>query len=335
MSTSGPSGLMVDVTIIGGGARARDCGEVLNRSGFSLAHSFEVDTGNRSPIILGEVQGAYQLAREAMETGRHLLIADTQSLTPERLTLLLEHRRPGQALFVWSDRRNHAGYRFVAGLAGSDNTWRPRYARQEMLSTEQPTSALFRWRTLESIALITGIAGSEPNSVNASSIINTKRNAPDLVSLAISYSDMECQLTVGLGEAIDRRETLLASATRKAYIDELNSSMPIRIVDDEPVNASSARWLSCSAPSFEELARQQCIAFLDATLHPQRTAQEASIWNSSLAALASMEQSLAKRGPADVVVRQEEKFRVVAANQRPPASQAVVNRHASVYGTPA
>jgi hypothetical protein len=171
--------------------------------------------------------------------------------------------------------------------------------------------------------------------VNATSIVNAKRNATDLVSLAISYSDIECQLTVGLGEAIDRRETLLASATRKAYIDELNPSMPIRIIDDEPVNANSARWLSCTAPSFEELARQQCIAFLDATLHPQRTAEEASIWNSSLAALASMEQSLAKRGPADVVVRQEEKFRVVASQQRPLAATALPGRRAAVYGTPA
>jgi hypothetical protein len=325
---------MVDVTIIGGGARARDCGEVLCRSGFSLAHSFEVDAGSQSPIILGEVQGGYQLAREAMDTGRHLLIADTQVLTPERLTLLLEHRQPGQALFVWSDRRNHAGYRFIAGLMGSDNTWRPRYARHELLSTEHPTTALFRWRTLESIALLTGIARSEPKSVMAASIVNAKRNAPDLVSLAISYNDIEAQLVVGLGEAMDRRETLLASATRKAYVDELNASMPIRIIDDEPVNANSARWLSCTAPSSEELARQQCIAFLDATLHAQRTADEAHVWNASLATLASMEQSLARRGPADVVVRQEEKFRVVGGQQR-PAAPSPASRLSAVYGTPA
>jgi hypothetical protein len=234
---------MVDVTIIGGGPRARDCGEVLSRSGFSLAHSFEVDTGSRSPIVLGEVQGAFQLAREAMETGRHLLIAGTQVLTPERLTLLLERRRQAQALFVWSDRRHHPGYRFVAGLMESDNTWRPRYLRQEVLSTDQPSSVLFRWRTLEAIAVLTGITGTEPKTVNASAIVNAKRNAPDLASLSITYKDVEAQLLVGLGEAVERRETLMASASRKAYVDELNSSMPIRIIDDEPVNANSARWL--------------------------------------------------------------------------------------------
>ena len=314
---------MVDVTVIGGGTRARDCGEVLSRSGFSLAHSFEVDTGSRSPIVLGEVQGAFQLAREAMETGRHLLIAGTQILTPERLTLLLERRRPAQALFVWSDRRHHPGYRFVAGLMESDSTWRPRYLRQEVLSTDHPTNALFRWRTLESIALVNGITAAEPRTVNATAVFNAKRNAPDLSSLSITYRDVEAQLLVGLGEAMERRETLLASATRKAFVDELNSSMPIRIIDDEPVNAQSARWLSCTAPSSEELARQQCIAFLDATLHAQRTVDEAGIWHASLAALASMEQSLTAHAPADVVIRPEEsKFRVVPGLQATPPSVA-------------
>jgi hypothetical protein len=314
---------MVDVTIIGGGTRARDCGEVLSRSGFSLAHSFEVDTGSHSPIVLGEVEGAFQLARQAMETGRHLLIAGTQVLTPERLTLLLERRRQAQALFVWSDRRHHPGYRFVAGLMESDNTWRPRYLRQETLSTEHPTSALFRWRTLEAIALLSTITASDPKTVNATAVFNTKRNAPDLASLSITYKDVEAHLTVGLGEAMERRETLMASATRKAYVDELNSSMPIRIIDDEPVNAHSARWLSCTAPSSEELARQQCIAFLDATIHANRTVDEAAIWNSSLAALASMEQSLARPGPADVVIRQEDsRFRVIPGLQTTPPSVA-------------
>ena len=314
---------MVDVTIIGGGPRARDCGEVLSRSGFSLAHSFEVDSTSRSPIILGEVQGAFQLAREALETGRHVLIAATQVLTPERLSLLLEHRRQAQCLYVWSDRRYHPGYRFVAGLMESDNTWRPRYLRQEVLSTEHPSSALFRWRTLESLALLNSITASEPKSVNATAVYNAKRNAPDLASLAVSYRDIEAELTVGLGEAIERREMLMASATRKAYVDELNQSMPIRIIDDEPVNANSARWLSCTAPSDEELARQQCIAFLDATLHAQRTVEEAGIWQASLAALASMEQSLSSHAPAEVVIRQQgSPFRVIPGMQTNPPSVA-------------
>ncbi len=314
---------MVDVTIIGGGLRARDCGEVLSRSGFSLAHSFEVDPSSRSPIILGEVQGAFQLAREAVETGRHLLIAGTQVLTPERLTLLLEHRDPTQGIFVWSDRRHHPGYRFVAGLMESDNTWRPRYLRQEVLSTDHPSSVLFRWRTLEAIALLNSITACEPKTVNATAVFNTKRNAPDLASLSITYRDIEAELLMGLGEAIERRETLMASATRKAYVDELNQSMPIRIIDDEPVNTNSARWLSCTAPSDEELARQQCIAFLDATLHAQRTAEEAAIWQASLATLASMEQSLAGHVPADVVIRPEgTPFRVVAGFHATPPSVA-------------
>ena len=323
MRTSSAESLMVDVTIIGGGARARDCGEVLFRSGFSLAHSFEVDTGSASPIVLGEMQGGYQLAREAVTAGRHLLIADPLILTPERLTLLLEHRQPGQALFVWSDRRCHAGYRFMAGLRESDNTWRPRYIRQEVLSTEHPTSALFRWRILEALALFNGIAQQEPKSVSATSIVNRKRNAPDLASLAIQYGDIEAELMVGLGEAIERRETLLASDTRKVYVDELNASMPIRIIDDEPVSANSARWLSSMAPSSEELARQQCIGFLDATVQNHLSADEAVLWNRSLAMLASMEQSFAQHGPVDVVVREESsRFRTVGGMYSSPSSVA-------------
>ena len=212
---------MVDVTIIGGGAQARDCGEVLSRAGFSLAHSFEVETGNRSPIILGEVQNAFQLAREAVDSGRHILVAGSQVLTPERLDLLLEHRRQSQAVFVWSERRFHPGYRFIAGLTESDNTRRPRYMRHETLSTDASSSAQFRWRAMEAMSLLNGIALAEPRRVHANAILNPKRNAADFVSLSIAYKDLETQLTVGLGEPLDRRETLVASATRKAYVVRL------------------------------------------------------------------------------------------------------------------
>ena len=85
---------------------------------------------------------------------------------------------------------------------------------------------------------------------------------------------------------------------------------------DEPVSTSSARWLSCTAPSSEELARQQCIAFLDSTLHASRTVDEARIWRSSLSALASMEQSLVRPGAVDVVIPDEDtQIRVVAGIQ--------------------
>jgi hypothetical protein len=314
---------MVDVTIIGGGDRARDCGEVLSRSGFSLAHSFEIEENGHGPVILGDVNGGFQVAREVMDSGRHLLIAGTQHLTPERLTLLLEQRRSAQALFVWSERRYHPGYRFVAGLTESDNTWKPRFIRQEMLSPEQPTSVLFRWRTLECIALLNSIAASDPLSVNATAVHNAKRNAPDMVSMAVSYRDIEAQLVVGLGEVMDRRETLVASSTRKAFVDELNPNLPIRIVDDQPSTLTSARWLACASPSTEELARQQCIAFLDSTLHAQHTVEESTLWTNSLATLASMEQSLMKQGPADVVLMQDEpRFRIIGGLHTLPPSVA-------------
>ena len=192
-----------------------------------------------------------------------------------------------------------------------------------MLSPEQPTSNLFRWRTLESLALLNTIAASEPLSVNATAVQNPLRNAPDMVSMAVTYRDIDAQLVVALGETMERRESLIASASRKAFVDELNPSLPIRIIDEQPSSANNARWLSCIAPSAEELARQQCISFLDSTLHGERTVEEATTWSNSLATLASMEQSLMKEGPADVVLSREElRFRIVGGFQTTPPSVA-------------
>jgi hypothetical protein len=291
---------LYDVTIIGGGPAANSCYDVLTRAGLSVTRSFELEPGDRSPLILGEAHGAYLIARQAAEVGRHLLVATPQVLTPERLSLLLENRGRAQALFVWSERRYHPGYRLLAGLTEADATWRPRFLRGETLSLEPSSTGLFRLRALEAVGLAVSIAAAEPVEVAARASASMQRNSFDLLNLEVTFPELRAFLQIGLGEAVERRETLLAATSRKAYIDELNQTTPVRLVDDQPgyEPRANARWLACPAPSAGELARQQCIAFLNATLKPKLAEEEATIWRRSLYVLAAMERSLDRHGIA-------------------------------------
>lgn len=287
---------------------ANSCYDVLSRNGLSVTRGFELEDGDTSPLILGETHGAYQAARQALEAGRHLLIASPQVLTPERLSLLLEHRKREQALFVWSERRYHPAYRLLTGLTEADATWRPRFLRSETLSTEASSPALFRLRTLESVGLVVSIAADEPLDVAARASANTKRNSFDLLNLEVSFSDLQAFVQIGLGEALERRETLLAATSRKAYVDELDQMAPVRLVDDDPAFAArtSARWLACPAPSNDELARRQCIAFLNASLKPRLAQDEATLWRRSLDVMAAMERSLDALGASVSIIEPQE-----------------------------
>jgi len=287
-----------DVTIIGGGAAANSCYDVLTRAGLNVNRTFDLEPDDRSPLILGEAHGAYSIARQATVSGRHLLLASPQVLTPERLSLLLENRLRSQALFVWSERRYHPGYRLLGGLTEADATWRPRFLRSETLSMEASGPALFRLRTLEAVGLAISIATAEPLEIAARASANVKRNSFDLLNLEITFAELQAFLQVGLGEAVERRETLLAATSRKAYIDELNQTTPVRLVDDDPgfEPRTNARWLACPAPAGGELARQQCIAFLNASFKPKLAEEEATIWRRSLDVMAAMERSLDLRG---------------------------------------
>ena len=66
---------MADVTIIGSGNAARACADVLVQAGFRLHHAFDAEDSDRSPVVLGEVQGMFSMARQVVESGRHLLLA--------------------------------------------------------------------------------------------------------------------------------------------------------------------------------------------------------------------------------------------------------------------
>jgi hypothetical protein len=296
-----------DVTIIGGGHAASSCFDVLSRNGLSVTRTFELEDDDTSPLILGETHGAYPMARQAVESGRHVLIASPQVLTPERLSLLLEQRQRPQALFIWSERRYHPAYRLLTGLTEADATWRPRFLRSETLSTQTPSAALSRLLTLESVGLVVGIAAGEPLEVAAHASANTKRNSFDLLNLEVSFAEMQAFIQLGLGEAMERRETLLAATSRKAYIDELEQNAPVRLVDDDLayVSRSSVRWLACPAPSNDELTRRQCIAFLNASFKPNLAQEEATLWRRTLDVMAAMERSLDLSGVSVPVVEPE------------------------------
>jgi hypothetical protein len=295
---------MADVTILGTGDEARVCGEVLAHASFKVHHAFELDPNDHNPVIVGEVSGALHVTRDAIEAGRPVLIAGTHFLTPDRLGSLFDIRRRNQALFVWNARRYHPGFRLVTGLMESDPNWRPRHLRHEWLSMDAPSTAAVRWNALEAISLVTALAEDQPQVVMANALLNTKRNCPDLLTMKVAYREVESLILVGLGEGIERHETLIAAPTRKVLVDGLSYDAPVRVIDDEALYEPVTRWLSCPTASPHELARQQCVAFLEAAAHPALAKQEAVIWLQSLATLDAVDRSLAANG-AGMLIRDE------------------------------
>ena len=285
---------MPDLTLIGGGPIARACSDILSRAGFQLRHAFDLDSHERCPVILGDIPGAFDTARQAVDSGRPVLITNPAALPVERLPLLLESRRRNQAVFIWSSRRYHPGYHFVRGLIEADATWRPRFLRHESLYTEPATTGLLRWYALESAALIQALTGAAPARATAQATVNPLRNTIDYLSLSVSNSKLDAFIGVGLGEIVDRRETLIVAADRKALVDELNLNVPVRIQDDESARSRSnaPRWASYGAPSGEELLRQQCLSFLDATAQASLAQEEAELWTRAFTILDALDRSL-------------------------------------------
>lgn len=307
---------LIDITIIGAGTVARACSDLLSAAGFGLRRTFEFDNDDRSPIILGEIPAALNIARQAVEAGRHLMVANPSLFSPERLALLYETRRKAQALYLWSGRRYHPSYRFVGGLIESDPIWQPRYIRQETLLADPPGVGLANWTLVEATALVIGLTGSVPRGASASAAANPLRNANELMSVTVNFPYTLAFVQVGLGEAVERRETLIAATGRKAFVDELNPSVPVRLITDDLRNeaANSTRWLSTAAPTTEEMARQQCLAFLDSTLHPVQTQDEAALWTQAFAVVDAARLSLAKGGvetPVEHLESEAPRFRIL------------------------
>ena len=308
---------MADVTLIGGGEAVRSAGDILARAGFSLHHTFELEQRDHSPVILGEIPGAFSAARQVIQTGRHLMIAAPQLLPIERLPLLLENRKRAQCLFVWSDRRFHPGYRFVRGLIEADATWRPRFIRQEVLTTQAASSTLLRWRILECAALLLSLTKDPPRSLSASSAPSSFRSSTDYLQVAIKGSQVDAFLGLGLGDVMERREVVIGAGDRKAFIDELNRQVPVRLIDEEPgqLGSGPARWVSCPPPSQGELARRLCLAFLEATVDTSLAQDEATLWAQSVSVQQAIEHSL-QEGGATIEVQEasgQPRFRLLTS----------------------
>jgi hypothetical protein len=205
---------------------------------------------------------------------------------------------------LWSERRQHPAYHLVAGLTRSDEvSWKPRYLRLATLSRDRPTSPLLRWRVLESVAIALELSSREPESLRAYGVSSAPRASMDFVAVTMDLGDADAFLQVGLGEGISRRETVLAAAERKAYVDELDPSVPVRLVDDGPQADAGIRLVSCPSPGTSELARQQCLSFLEAATSPARCQAEADIWLRAAGCWQAVERSLAAHG-APVEVRE-------------------------------
>lgn len=299
---------MVDVTIIGGGNAARACSDILSAAGLRLRRGFEFDNEDRSPIILGEIPAALNIARQAVEAGRHLLIANPVQFSAERLGLLYEQRRKAQSLFIWSERRHHPGYRFMRTLMATDPTWQPRYLRHETLLTAAPAQGVANWALVETAAVLLSLTNDDPRTVAAAGAANPLRNANELLSLVIEYAGHTAFVSLGLGEASPRSETLVAAEGRKAVIDELNAAQPIRVISSSDATDISAnpRRLSTSGAVREDAARLQCQAFLDSTHQNDlaAVAAEADLWTAAFAVVVATRQSMANGGaPVEIEQR--------------------------------
>ena len=162
--------------------------------------------------------------------------------------------------------------------------------------------------------LVLQLTQTEPLTAAAAAAENEHRNVADFLSLNLQLVRGSASIQVGLDEAIARQETALSVAYRKAYIDELNESVPVRITDDGLAPAAGpSRWVSCPSPVKGELTRKQCLAFLEAAERPTLAEEEASLWARALATLHAAEASLSDSGGAIAVEEPKQAgFRLVS-----------------------
>ncbi len=316
---------MDEISVLGEGHAARRCRELLAGAGFAVRPE-TTDEPSRAPLVLGETPQAFATAWQAFEAGRHILLAAPQLLSAPQLDTLLASRRARQAVVLWSERRFHPAYRMLSGLVqAGDSTWEPRYVRQTTLSGEPVSGALMRWRVIEALLLALDLAAATPVRLSATSAVNPGRHADDFVSVSLSFEGIDGFVQVGLGEGLERRESLLAAANRKAYVDEMNPHVPLRLVEDDPPDGGgAARWVSCPAQSDDHLARQQCAAFLELTQQPALAAIEADVWRQALSVWRAAEASIAAGGrPVDIQKPESTGLRVLEGGRRSTARALV------------
>ena len=117
-----------------------------------------------------------------------------------------------------------------------------------------------------------------PVAVAASAVTNPRGGAPDLLRSSVTYSDSEAHLEVGFCEAVERRESLIAGADRKAFVNELDESIPLRLIRWGRACAASTALHRRPTATPDELARRQCLAFLEATRDHALAMKEGLLW---------------------------------------------------------
>jgi hypothetical protein len=284
---------MPDVTVLGGGAIARACGDVLTQAGLHIHRTFELESNDRGPLIVGEVPGSLRLARQAVGQGRHVLVAFSGGSRRRCLEPLLSARVQGQALCFWSERRYLSPYLELARLQSEDARWRPQYLRQQTLTTAPPGSDEGEACLSEGLALLITLAGSEAaDCLWAERVRRSLQHGPDAVSVGLAFRGVTAHLEVGTGELFERRETLLVSAAGKAFVDELALARPLRLADLEagPMlgDIPPLRGLRCGAGRRDDTVLTQCRAFLDLTTAACAAEREARLWSHVLTCLQAM-----------------------------------------------
>jgi hypothetical protein len=292
----------VDIIVSGQGEALENCRRLLTLAGFDIG--YEVSADHNCPAVVGEIPHLYSQALQLVEAGKDLLLTHPQSLSAAQQASLLAARKPRQALFFWHERRFHPAYRLVSGLIRSDDGgWSPRALRHSTMSAERPSATNLRWLTCEVLALLAELAASQPKRASAHAIYSPWRGASDFLSATIEFEDSTAVLEVGLGEGKSTRETVVAAYDRKAYIDELDAAVPLRLSDDAAAAGAGMRTIACQPLGTEELARQQCVAFLEAQTNGAKCEAEADRWRSVLSCWQTIQESL-EAGGAPMEVRE-------------------------------
>jgi hypothetical protein len=300
----------VDVVLAGRGGSLRDCRDLLLRAGFEVGAG--LDTSEKCPVVLGESPALFPQALQVLEAGRHLLLADPAGLSAHQLAGLLAVRRPRQAFYIWSERRGHPAYRLISGLIRTDVAgWRPRYARHVSFEDQRSTAGGLRWLTWDSLAIVLELLDAQPEAVSASAAASAIRGSPEFLSLRLEFAGGALAfLQLGLNQTLGRRETIVVGEERTALINELERERPITLYEGRAI--SDRRLAPCSAPSASELARRQCVAFLQGAAGPAKAQREADLWLHVSSCWQAVETSLAEQGARVELDEPEAALRVIS-----------------------
>ena len=260
---------MFDVTIIGGGAAAASCSDVLTRAGFNVSTHLRARARRPQPRHPRRGQRRLPIARQAVERGRHLLHRQPRSSSRPSGSRL----PAGRPASVLRPSSSGASAATTPATASSAASWKPTppgaraTCASETLSLEAPTTAIFRWRTLDAV----GLASASPAYASRSSSPPAPRQHQAQLARPAHPGDHLPRPATPSSRSVSAKPWSVARPcspppTRKAFVDELNQTTPVRLVDDEPGSSPGQRPLAllpiarrrrAGAPAVPRLPRRQ------------------------------------------------------------------------------